>query len=284
MGTSSSFDGADGGTPLLPTWDDGSVDRPNDDDHDTGTETPPRGDTEDLPTRPAIKPPPEPDRFGTSRGNFTRFVSSGGTDRRAFGRAISGHVRAVSGGAGNAARRLSTSRRTATGLLNVLQSIQESGAAQTLRGLSLDGMIGRPAKEVLISLTDIVCEAGGPIDEAIARKAFVETVLELEVDDLDTLAGEQIESIVLGFIGRSIAERIIMDICQQIDTSAMTAAQADYLRQYLDDFVVGAVRDGLGSDLANARAVQKTKLDRKMEKIYELAFSIIEAEASELAL
>ena len=145
-------------------------------------------------------------------------------------------------------------------------------------------MIGRPAKEVLISLTDIVCEAGGPIDEAIARKAFVETVLELEVDDLDTLAGEQIESIVLGFIGRSIAERIIMDICQQIDTSAMTAAQADYLRQYLDDFVVGAVRDGLGSDLANARAVQKTKLDRKMEKIYELAFSIIAAEASELAL
>jgi hypothetical protein len=124
VGTSSSNKGAGGDTPLIPTWlgseDGGSPpppvpDLPPEAKPPTGPPLPP-GPALPPPVLPPMPAPGDPKRFTAARNrfgrfrtigqsddviadvvadarlNFTRFVTSGGTDRRSLGRALSGYV------------------------------------------------------------------------------------------------------------------------------------------------------------------------------------------------
>lgn len=66
MGTSSSSNGPGPNTPLLLTWADPPSSEPN---------------NHDKPERPPIPLPPIPQRFRQTRNLFSRYVSSGGSDR-----------------------------------------------------------------------------------------------------------------------------------------------------------------------------------------------------------
>jgi len=170
-----------------------------------------------------------------------------------------------------------SSRRAASNLLGVLHDIRDKGIDETLRSLNLDRLSGRPPKEILVALTDIICASGGPIDEAIARNAYIETVVEMieQSVDLDKLDDAQIEAIVISFISRSIATRVIEDIGQKLDVTAVSPEQADMLIRNLHDFVLGAVKDQLAQEMEKARNIPKTQLTASMQKIYEVAFSLI---------
>ena len=282
MGTSSSFGGAGSGTPLLPSW----ADPPNPFPPDSPPADQPVDNAnlpENLP-RPPMQPPPELDRFRVARYNFSRFVSSGGTDRGALGRAVRDHIRTVSGGSRTAARRMGTSRRAASNLVGVLRDIQSRGITETLRKLSLDHLVGRSPKEILIAFTDIICRPGGTIDEGIARDAYVETILEVtEIgESLNSLTEDQIGAVTIGFIGRSIVNRIINDIGQKLDVRALSGEQANYLMTVLKDLVHGAVKDRLQESIQSTRAIPQSKLDSEMTLIYERAWNFVDEEVERL--
>jgi hypothetical protein len=281
MGTSGSFDGAGSGTPLLPTWADSpSLPALNLPPLDQQGESQPLDELQ----RPPLDVAPEGNRFQVARSNFSRFVTSGGTDRRALGRAVRDHIRTGSGGSGTAARRMGASRQAASRLTRVLQDIQSRGIAETLRSLALDHLIGRPPREVFIALTDFVCAPGGTIEEGIARDAYVETIIDLAEtgEDFDSFTNDQINSVVLGFISRSIVNRIVNDIGQKIDVRSLSGDQANYLMSVLKDLVYGAVKDRLQERIQDARSIALNRLNQEMTLIYERAFAFIDDEAGRL--
>src|SRR6185312_16202824 len=149
MGTSNAYGGAGGGTPLIPSWLQGAGDG-------DGTQSPsPNGSPPAVPPAPAPRPTAPAgasDRFTSARNNFTRFVSSGASDRRSLGRAVSQYVSKSAGGSRQAAQRMGSSRGAGAGLVRFLNDASANGVRGALRTLNLESLAGRPIEEVFAGL------------------------------------------------------------------------------------------------------------------------------------
>src|SRR6185437_832922 len=131
MGTSNAYGGAGGGTPLIPSWLQGEGDGGAGAGDGDGTQSPsPNGSPPAVPPAPAPRPTAPAgasDRFTSARNNFTRFVSSGASDRRSLGRAVSQYVSKSAGGSRQAAQRMGSSRGAGAGLVRFLNDASANG-------------------------------------------------------------------------------------------------------------------------------------------------------------
>ena len=217
MGTSSSFGGQKGGTPLIPSWlgdgDTAPSSNGNDSSQGDGTADGSTDAAQPATANPPTAPVPQsapPTRFQASRTNFTRFVKSGGQDRASLGRAMSGYVSTASGGARTAAQKMGASRAGGVNLANFLANVRTQGVTTALQSLNLDTLAGRPIEEVFLGLIDYVCPENGSIDAGIARDAFVETIVdlaELGITDLNTLTADQMQTVLELYVTHKIEAR-----------------------------------------------------------------------------
>ena len=224
MGTSSSSSGSGSGTPLVPSWldepdsgplpgEDGRPPPSDGGDSDGGEDG--QQDGHNGGREPPQPVPAEKERFRSARNNFSRFAGSGGSDGRALRRAVRDYVRTGTGGTGNAVRRMAPSRAAAGRALGVLRALQRDGVQKTLRRIDLQNLSGRSVQDIFTGLTEVVCQDGGSIDEAIARDAWLETIAELDqfgIDNLDTLTDEQVQEPFLSFVAHSIEARLYQEI------------------------------------------------------------------------
>src|SRR5579872_5935901 len=133
MGTSNSYGGPGRGTPLVASWvDDGPGVIPSQSPSLPTAADPPVADNEptppspQIPAAPASRPiivPGAASRFTAPRANFTKFVKSGGKNRSAFGKSISGYISTSSGGSRTATKRMGSSRRALNKFANFLSDV-----------------------------------------------------------------------------------------------------------------------------------------------------------------
>jgi hypothetical protein len=280
MGTSNSYGGPGGGTPLLPSWlapDDGAPPSPPsaDEGEDEGAPAP-------LPT-PSVPSPIPPaaaaDRFTAARSNFSRFAGSGGSDRASLSRAVSNYVSTASGGSRTAAQRMGASRTSGARLLGFLSGAVANGPRQALRALNLENLAGRPIEEVFIGLMEYVCPDGGTVDEGIAREAFIETIGDLasnEILDIDGLTADQMQTIFELYAAHAIEARICNDIGAKSITLPADPADAARVQTQLLDFVRRSVADALTSARVTMHALTPDRVVGFVTRIYEQAFSILQ--------
>ncbi len=178
MGTSNSYGGPGGNTPLIPSWfggddggGDGGNDAPDGSPDDGQPQNQPDQPQDGTTSNPIITPTSPGSRFQTPRGNFTRFAGSGGSDRRSLGRAVSGYVSGSMSGSKNASKRMGSSRRVAGGLINFLSAAAGGGINAALTERNLGHLIGKSVEDIFIGLSEIICPQGGSVDEGIARNA-----------------------------------------------------------------------------------------------------------------
>lgn len=278
MGTSGSSRGTGNGSSLIPTF----LDEPASKPLPTQVGTPGSdggGDGADdapEPQRPAIPAPAEDNRFSSARRNFSVFASSGGSDTRALRRAIKDYVRSGYGSSGNATRAMGSSRATAAGVLDVLRSIRRDGVAQTLARFNLSGLAGRPAPEILTAFTDVLCEDGGTIDEAIARDAWLEAVASVEdagIVDLDDMTPAQLSEVFLAFISHSIQSKLF----QEIGVNGFRVADIDEIQAFERQFrsyVDGRVRDAFSPDLSDVGTMSDDRIRAIVEQTYRDAWEV----------
>ena len=279
MGTSASFGGQSSSTPLLPSWADpaGASSPAEGEGQAVGVPPHESGTPDQQPLeRPAIISPTAPQRFRPFRTNFSKFISSGGSDKKALGRSLRSYVRTASGGARTAARRVGHERAATAQLITVLRSFQTTGVAQTLQRFSLAQLANQQPKEILAALIDTVCGPGGTIDEGIARSAYVDALVQTEIGSLESLNEQKIKEITTQFVINAISLRICNDIGKKLEQKAISEAQAINLERELNDFIQGAVKDILGTQLEKALSMNGQALDSIVLDIYELAFSVIE--------
>ena len=285
MGTSSSFGGQGGGTPLVPSWlgNEGSPPAAPD------GATPPNGGGAPPaqppagppapPARPPVPPTADPTRFSAARGNFSRFAGSGGDDRKALGRAVSHYVGSSSGGARTAAARMGSARGAGSRLLGFLSDAARRGATEALRALNLGALAGRPIEEIFLGLADYVCPDGGTIDEGIAREAFIETIADLAgagITDLDSLTPDQMQTVFELYATNAIEARLCNDIGLKAVSLPSDSRQAARVQAQLNDFIRRAVADALTTARAAVAALTPDRVLSFVGGIYEQAFGILQ--------
>lgn len=278
MGTSSSFGGPGGNTPLVPSWLGGGGDATPPDGADPGS-VPPGGAPPAPPARPAPKPPGDPIRFKEPRTNFSKFASSGGADRASLGRAIAGYVSKSSGSAGLAAQRMGASRTAAANLLGFLSNAQVSGLQTALRTLNLDHLAGRPIEEVFLGLAAAICPESGTVDDGIARDAFMETIAEvagLGITDLDALTTDQIQTVLETYATHTIKARLCNDIGANAVFFPRSAQEAQQVQDQLTDFIRRGVGDALTQARDTLRALTPDLVKGFVDAAYESAFDILQ--------
>lgn len=283
MGTSNSFGGQSGRTPLVPSWlDDGGV-PPMAPDGGPPNGLPPENLVTDTPAtppeRPPIPPAADPARYSAARKNLSRFAGSGGTDRKSLGRAVSHYVGSSSGGARTAAARMGSARGAGSRLLGFLSDVVTRGATETLRALNLDSLAGRPIEEIFLGLSDLLCPDGGSIDEGIAREAFIETITDLAgagITDLDGLTADQMQTVFELYATNAIEGRLCNDIGMKAITLPSNSLLAAQVQAQLKDFI----RRGVAGALATARAAAATltpdSVLQFVGRVYEQAFEILQ--------
>jgi hypothetical protein len=220
-----------------------------------------------------------PARFTAPRTNFSRFARSGGTDRAALGRAVSGYVSSATGGARQAARRMGSSRQAGVRLYSFLADAQTRGPVEALRSLNLQTLVGRPIQEVFLGIAEYVCPIGGTVDEGIARDAFVDTIADLAdqgFTDFDSLTADQMQTVFEIFATYAIEARICNDIGNNSiklpsDVSAIERAQ-----EQLHDFVSRAVCDALSNARVAAGPLTQQQALQYVDAVYEAAFEMLQ--------
>ncbi|KQW75631.1 hypothetical protein ASC89_22095 [Devosia sp. Root413D1] len=280
MGTSGSSRGTGNGGSLIPTFLDEPSSKPlpsevaapgSDGDGSSGGD----GENPEAP-RPDIPAQAEDNRFSSARRNFSVFASSGGSDTGALRRAVRDYVRSGYGTSGNATRAMGSSRATAAGVLDVLRSFTRDGVAQTLARFNLSGFAGRPATEILTALTDILCEDGGTIDEAIARDAWLEAVASVEaagIVDLDSMTPDQLSEVFLAFISHSIQSKLF----QEIGVNGFRVADLDEIRAFENQFrsyIDGRVRDAFSGNLSEVGTMSDDRIRAVVEQTYRDAWEV----------
>lgn len=281
MGTSSSYGGPGGGTPLVPSWLDsgsgggGDVAPPEEHAPDPDTPvTPP-----ETPSGHEIPAPADPARFRKVRNNFTRFAGSGGADRRSLGRAVARYVSTTAGGSRTAARRMGASRHAGAQLLGFLTDVQARGAREALRALNLESLAGRPIDEVFLGLVDYVCPEGGTVDDGIAREAYVETIIELTefgITDLDELSADQMQSVFEIYVTHAIEARLCNDVGTKLIVAPDSVQAALRVEQQLRDFIRNAVSDALTKARELTPALTQEEVRSFVDSVYERSFTYLE--------
>lgn len=282
MGTSSAYGGAGGGTPLIPSWLQGDGDGGATGDGD-GVPAPGDGAPSTVPHAPAARPVAlavgASDRFTSARNNFSRFTSSGGSDRRSLGRAISQYVSKSAGGSRRAAQRMGSSRGAGAGLVRFLNDASINGVREALRTLNLDSLAGRPIEEVFAGLADYICPEGGSIDEGIARDAFVETIADLAgagITDIDALTPGQIQTVFELYATHAIEARICNDIGTKVVILPADTRAAERVQAQLRDFIQRGVSDTVNAAGVNIQSLTPDAVMGFITDVYQSAFEVLQ--------
>lgn len=278
MGTSNSFGGAGGGTPLVPSWLQGDTATVS-----NGQEAPVDGAIPAVPAPPASRPmtlsPGASDRFTSARSNFSWFTSSGGSDRKSLGRAVSQYVSKAMGGSRQAAQRMGPSRGVGAGLVNFLNDANARGVREALRTLNLDRLAGRPIEEIFAGLADYICPEGGSIDEGIARDAFIETIADLAsagISDVDALTPAQIQTVFELYATHAIEARICNDIGAKVITLPANLGAAERVQAQLRDIIQRGVSDALNAVGIKIQALTPDTVMGFVTDAYREAFEILQ--------
>lgn len=269
MGTSKSYGGP--GSGLVPSWVDDTAAPATTGGAETADAAVPEQST---------TPSGQPVTAGTSgftgaRRMFSNFARTGNSS--ALGWALKRHV-GSSGGPKKAARRMAAARSTGGALLGFVRDAARSGVDEALRIRGLQHLAGQSAETVFMGLIEVICPPGGPIDEAIARQALLDAIadqVESGMTEFDALSSEQLNEFFLDFIIRSIEGRIMSDIGARGVTLPDDVGEVIALQEQLHDFVAGCCRSHLAAELGALDSLTDRQLDRKIEAIYEAAFTLI---------
>ena len=269
MGTSTHNPGQKGNTPLVPSWlEEPEQDNINENDL-SNSEMPPEGDSE---------------RFRIPRGEFTRYINSGGKSGALGRKSISNYVRNTLGGSVNATHRMGAARNSSAKLLNVAGLFASGGVAAVEKYLSIENLSEKSANDAFIEITDFICPDGGPQDEGIARTAYISAIEETpEIAEIKfkDLKPNQIMVIIERTMTNAIFSRINNDIGNKIILLPKNRAESEVLIKQTKDFVKGAVSDAIANLNIEIGNIRQTDSLRISDQVYKRAFDIMASAGEE---
>lgn len=274
MGTSTPNKGPNSNNPLVPTWLEGG-----------GGDTQPQGGGDGAPDttpQPQIKPETG-QRFRNPRSEMNRYFRTGDTGSMKSG--VSRYVKNT-GGKGSATKRMGSSTKAAGNLLSFLTDVAQRGTEAVAKSLNLTLRPNETVDELLLRVSDQICDVStSNIPDAVARSAYIETVIEMTstigITDLDAITPEQIEASLSCFIGKSVTERIINDIGNNIVAEKADPVQLQKTLRELSGYIEGCASDAISKLTSDGMDIMNTALADKINEIYTSVFEILESVGGE---
>lgn len=257
MGTSSSYSGPVGKQPLLPPWADG----PTDDEIDQAADVVPQALLDNLPNDPSspdsspVLPPFSDDLLPWSSPKSALSRRARGNTNVSWGAIAARYVQA-SGGSRRAAASALAGRATTSRLGGFLASGLRNGFAEAARQLGVQNLIGRDAQYVLATFIDLIAPDGALREEAIARKAAIETMTEwferYEVDAngveiLDQMTPEGMRDLIVLSVVNYVNARFQQELLSRIELGALSEHDANVLADEAKGFIASIVSIDFGS-------------------------------------
>lgn len=273
MGTSKSFDGPTGSSPLLPPWApeldpepeepgaDGGAGDGEDDGGEDQEQDPEHGDDQDQQEQDTPPDFANPPAWQGVLGQATRFAKSGATGHsaRTRARSIVGKYVRNRGGARRAATGSIAGRRTAQNLGAFLSDIASSGVEGALRNADLEQYIGGSADDFLAGFAESFLPPPNNLDDAAARRAAFEALYDLleqydaldgGIEALNQLNTDGIENAIEHFIGRYVCASVLSVLSQRLENGSISTDRCAAVEQEIRAVVIEAVRlDFRGRDL-----------------------------------
>lgn len=289
MGTSGPFGGGKNDNPLLPSWlaggDDGPPGPPpadptsGDDGHDgPGDDGPDEGSAE-IGAAIGAATGSGPRRYTSGRRAIGDYMRSGGGDGRARGRAARSFVRNAGGGVRKTTQRMASERAATTRFAGILASAGSSpgGIRQVARELHLGDVADGPVEGIYAAFVDVVCPPDGDLDDAHAREAYLEAVIEIMqrgFADVEQPSVETAREILGTFITNAVHVRIVNAIGNGIVTVPADIDEVKRIEQGLKEFVRGCVADALDEA---GDTFPADDLAASVDDFYERAVGILDA-------
>lgn len=264
MGTSTHNGGQKGATPLVPSW----LEQP-----DAIIQSP-----SDIVGDSDIPPLGAKDRFTAPRGEFTRYINSGGRNNAQGRKSVSNYIKHSLGGSSNATKRLGAARSSSAKLLSIVAAYSSGGASAVEQFLSVSNLAHKIAAEAFIAIMDFICPDGGTQDEGIARSAYISAIEESpEIANIpfENLTSEQIMVVVGKSMANVIFARITNDIGNKIILLPDDRETSDNLVRQIKDFVKGAISDSIIRLGVEADTISHTQSTKIVDEIYKTAFEIM---------
>ncbi len=282
MGTQNDFGGPTPRSQLLPDFlDEPPANAPdlvvlpdNEEPPDLGE---PQAEPDPFRDGPRVRAPAVP-QLDNARRAFTDYAGS--RELAALRRSFSHYVRDGLGGTRTAASRMRRSSAAANALGLFLRDVQARGIERILQELRLEALVGRPTREVFAGVIDAICPNVESIDDALAREALLDTVLEfndLGVADIADLDVHQMREFFQRFICNAILRRFLADVSARGNAKAASDFSYQTLDQDIRDFIGAAVEGRIGQELARGGPLDPAFTVTAIETIFEAAWAVLEA-------
>lgn len=295
MGTSASGGGAGNSNPLIPSWilSGGNPPQHNDENNDIDSDTSNNEGGNENPEsqsggglaipQHSSQEALHPTRYTAPKKQFNKFVSSGGSNRSAFRRAIRQYSRHAAGSTTGLARRMAPSAVRVAGFANTFEGIRTIGLDNTLRSLNLSEYIGKPVIDILSALTDVIFSDDESIfhdtqDDSLTKQAYTNAIVricEIENIDLGTLTSENVEVMTATFIEETIVQRLFTDIGSDITKKEANIDRLIEIENIAYQIVNGLVRNQIMPEIRAMQLGGKTALIKGIENVYRIAFDVL---------
>lgn len=269
MGTSTPNKGPNSNNPLVPTWLEGG-----------GGES--QQQQQGTPQKTQIKPE-SGQRFKAPRSDMNRYFRTG--DTGSMKRGISRYVKNT-GGKSSAVKRMGSSTKAAGNLLSFLTDVAQRGTDAVAKSFNLTLKPNETADELLLRVSDQICDVTtSNIPDAVARSAYIETVIEMTttmgITDLSSITPEQINASLSCFIGKSVTERIINDIGNNVVAEKANPEQLQKTLRELGGYIEGCASDAISNLISDGLDIMDTELIGQIDEIYTNVFEILESVGDE---
>lgn len=227
MGTSKSSSGPPSGVPMVPSWVDNPPPQeppPENPDADFTDDAQPEQPNSQNPS-PVPVPTAPSGRFRSTRSALGKFAASG--DRATLRQGVGRYVKRGLGGTGVAARRFSSTARTAQSLYSALGGGTAEGERPTL-----DARLTRStsARETIAVVVEIACPVNGTQDAEASRQSINDALSDLlkrfPDADLLRLSEDERSFVIERFVGLDVFRRFVLDVGSAIQSKAASATVA----------------------------------------------------------
>ena len=152
---------------------------------------------------------------------------------------------------------------------------EPGGIREFVRSINFPELADRPIREIYEALVDYVCPPDGEIEDSSARDAYLEAVLQMDVEGVDfehpTEAVAQ--TFMTNFIALAVKNRIINAIANGLINWPSDTVLAAQIEASWFDFIRGCVSDAMANDFV---VLQVNAFKTELDRFFEIAMEYIE--------
>lgn len=189
---------------------------------------------------------PTSGNWGNFKRNVTGLGQSGAASPSAVGRTLGNYVQAH-GGASSLAQQMATANQAGATLGGFLAGVRSGGLGESLRGIGLSNLIGKPASDVMRGFLNYLVGTSSLLNDDLVRNAFqdyqeeiaghCETYEELEIVLSRAAVLDTVEDNLKRFFGFFIFRKFQRDCGEQLLKTCDTKYTARRILQTVQDYI-----------------------------------------------